>query len=58
MIQHLMPHVKDAYACELLDQLLVLDPSRHCESDVAMNHAFFWTDSLPSELSKMLAQHA
>ncbi|XP_003424012.1 cyclin-dependent kinase 9 isoform X2 [Nasonia vitripennis] len=53
----LRPYVKDPYACDLLDKLLILDPSRRFDSDSALNHDFFWTDPMPCDLSKMLAQH-
>lgn len=53
----LKPYVKDAFACDLLDKLLILDPSKRFDSDSALNHDFFWTDPMPSDLSKMLAQH-
>ncbi|CAG5102032.1 Similar to cdk9: Cyclin-dependent kinase 9 (Danio rerio) [Cotesia congregata] len=55
--ERLKPYVKDAYACDLLDKLLILDPSKRYDSDSALNHDFFWTDPMPSDLSKMLAQH-
>jgi cyclin-dependent kinase 9 len=51
-----MPYVKDPLACDLLDKLLVLDPSKHYNSDV-LDHDFFWTDPMPCDLSEMLAQH-
>lgn len=47
---------QDPYACDLLDKLLVLDPSKRIDSDSALNHDFFWTDPMPSDLSKMMAQ--
>jgi cyclin-dependent kinase 9 len=52
-----MPYVKDPCACDLLDKLLVLDPSKRCDSDSALDHDFFWTEPMPYDLSKMLAQH-
>ncbi|XP_023723129.1 cyclin-dependent kinase 9 [Cryptotermes secundus] len=55
--ERLKPYVKDPYACDLLDKLLVLDPSKRYDSDSALNHDFFWTDPMPCDLSKMLAQH-
>lgn len=55
--ERLKPYVKDAYACDLLDKLLILDPSKRIDSDSALNHDFFWTDPMPGDLSKMLAQH-
>lgn len=53
----LRPYVKDPYACDLLDKLLILDPGKRFDSDSALNHDFFWTDPMPCDLSKMLAQH-
>lgn len=57
MKERLKPYVKDPFACDLLDKLLVLDPSKRIDSDSALNHDFFWTDPMPCDLSKMLAQH-
>ncbi|XP_044728460.1 cyclin-dependent kinase 9 [Chrysoperla carnea] len=53
----LKPYVQDAYACDLLDKLLTLDPSKRYDADSALNHDFFWTDPMPCDLSQMLAQH-
>ena len=53
----LKPYLKDPYACDLLDKLLVLDPSKRADSDTALNHDFFWTDPMPCSLSGMLANH-
>ncbi|KAJ9596503.1 hypothetical protein L9F63_012486, partial [Diploptera punctata] len=50
-------YVTDPLACDLLDKLLVLDPSKRYDSDSALEHDFFWTDPMPCDLSKMLAQH-
>ncbi|XP_075229127.1 cyclin-dependent kinase 9-like isoform X2 [Lycorma delicatula] len=55
--ERLKPYVKDPFACDLLDKLLVLDPGKRSDSDSALNHDFFWTDPMPCDLSKMLAQH-
>ncbi|XP_019876610.1 cyclin-dependent kinase 9 [Aethina tumida] len=55
--ERLKPYMKDPYACDLLDKLLVLDPSRRADSDTALNHDFFWTDPMPCDLGKMLASH-
>jgi len=55
--ERLKPYVKDPYACDLLDKLLTLDPSKRVDADAALNHDFFWTDPMPCELSKMLGQH-
>ncbi|XP_065160185.1 cyclin-dependent kinase 9 [Atheta coriaria] len=55
--ERLRPYMKDPYACDLLDRLLVLDPSKRADSDSALNHDFFWTDPMPCSLSNMLANH-
>ena len=55
--ERLKPYVKDPYACDLLDKLLTLDPSKRVDADTSLNHDFFWTDPMPCDLSKMLAQH-
>ncbi|KAH0546887.1 P-TEFb-associated cyclin-dependent protein kinase Cdk9 [Cotesia glomerata] len=54
------PYIKNYYACDLLDKLLILDPSQRSDSDLALtklNHDFFWTNPMPSDLSKMMTQH-
>lgn len=56
-VERLKPYVKDPYACDLLDKLLTLDPSKRIDADSALNHDFFWTDPMPCDLSKMLGQH-
>lgn len=47
-------YVKDPYALDLLDKLLTLDPTKRIDSDTALNHDFFWSDPLPSNLGKDL----
>lgn len=49
--------MKDAAACDLLDKLLQLDPSKRLDADAALNHDFFWTDPMPCDLKDMLEQH-
>ncbi|CAL8113022.1 unnamed protein product [Orchesella dallaii] len=51
-------YVKDGYACDLLDKLLTLDPSKRVDADEALNHDFFWTDPMPCELGPMLQHHS
>ena len=51
--ERLRPYVKDAYACDLIDKLLFLDPSKRTNSDDALNHDFFWTDPMPCEYEKL-----
>ncbi|XP_034934348.1 cyclin-dependent kinase 9-like [Chelonus insularis] len=55
--ERLKPYIKDSLACDLLDKLLLIDPSKRYNADAALNHNFFWTDPMPSDLSKMLAQY-
>uniref|UniRef100_G3UQR4 Cyclin dependent kinase 9 n=1 Tax=Meleagris gallopavo TaxID=9103 RepID=G3UQR4_MELGA len=38
----LKAYVKDPYALDLIDKLLVLDPAQRIDSDDALNHDFFW----------------
>ena len=56
--ERLKPYVKDPYACDLIDKLLWLDPSKRIDADAALNHDFFWTDPMPCSLEKMLSNHA
>ncbi|XP_042904552.1 cyclin-dependent kinase 9 isoform X2 [Parasteatoda tepidariorum] len=53
----LMIYVKDAPSLDLLDKLLTLDPAKRIDSDTALNHDFFWSDPLPSDLTKMLSPY-
>lgn len=53
----LKAYVQNQYGCHLLDKLLQLDPNARIDADSALNHDFFWTDPMPSDLSKMLSHH-
>ncbi|XP_059613626.1 cyclin-dependent kinase 9 [Phlebotomus argentipes] len=55
--ERLRHYVKDPQGCDLLDKLLQLDPKSRIDADTALNHDFFWTDPMPTDLSKMLSQH-
>uniref|UniRef100_A0A2K5QDB5 Protein kinase domain-containing protein n=1 Tax=Cebus imitator TaxID=2715852 RepID=A0A2K5QDB5_CEBIM len=53
----LKAYVCDPYALDLIDKLLVLDPAQRIDSDDALNHDFFWSDPMPSDLKGMLSTH-
>lgn len=55
--ERLKPYVKDPFACDLIDRLLLLDPTKRIDSDAALNHDFFWTDPMPCSLERMLSKH-
>lgn len=55
--ERLKAYVKCPYALDLLDKLIILDPSKRLDSDSALNHDFFWSDPMPQDLAKMLSQH-
>jgi len=55
--ERLKPYVKDAFACDLIDKLLSLDPTKRLDADNALNHDFFWTDPMPCSLDRMLSNH-
>jgi len=55
--ERLKPYVKDAFACDLIDKLLSLDPSKRLDADNSLNHDFFWTDPMPCSLERMLSNH-
>ena len=52
--ERLKPYVKDAYACDLIDKLLWLDPANRIDSDHALNHDFFWTDPMPCKFKTVI----
>lgn len=55
--ERLRPYVKDQLACDLIDKLLILDPSKRLDADSALNHDLLWSDPMPCSLEKMLANH-
>merc|ERR1719341_850277 len=42
--ERLRPYLKDLSACDLIDKLLTLDPSKRLNADESLNHDFFWTE--------------
>lgn len=50
--------IRNRDGCDLLDKLLQLDPDSRIDADSALNHDFFWSDPMPSDLSVMLSHHS
>ena len=50
-------YIKDSYAIDLLDKLLILDPSKRIDSNDALNHDFFWEAPIPEDPAKTLSQY-
>ncbi|XP_031629913.1 cyclin-dependent kinase 9-like [Contarinia nasturtii] len=53
----LRPYVKDFHARDLIDSLLILDPTKRFDTNAALDHDFFFVDPLPADLSKLFAKH-
>ena len=55
--ERLKVYIKCAHALDLLDKLLILDPTKRLDSDSALNHDFFWSDPMPTDLGIMLSHY-
>ena len=55
VIPRLRPYTNNPKACDLIDKLLCLDPSKRIDANSALEHDFFWTDPMPCSLEKMLS---
>ncbi|KAK2565947.1 Cyclin-dependent kinase 9, partial [Acropora cervicornis] len=53
--ERLRSYVNDNLALDLIDQMLTIDPSHRIDADTALNHDFFWSDPLPSDLTRTLS---
>jgi len=56
--EKLLPYIKDACAMDLIEKLLILDPSKRIDAGAALDHDFFWSDPMPVDLSNTLSQHS
>lgn len=56
--ERLKPIVRDAHGCDLIDQLLRLDPKSRPDANDALDHEFFWSDPMPCDLRKTLSHHS
>jgi len=55
--ERLKAYVQNNGALDLLDKLLVVDPSKRIDADNALNHDFFWLDPMPESFAKTLSHH-
>lgn len=53
----LMPFLQNQYAVDLLEKMLSLNPSNRIDSDTALNHDFFWTDPMPTDLMLTMSKY-
>jgi len=44
------------HGCDLLEKLLYLDPEKRCDANTALDHDFFWTDPMPTNLSNTMSK--
>ena len=53
--ERLMPFMRDSYAMQLLDRLLVLDPKQRIDASSALKHDFFRMEPRIEDLAKTLS---
>ncbi|XP_029341079.1 cyclin-dependent kinase 9-like [Acyrthosiphon pisum] len=54
--KHIMHRISNVHGCDLLEKLLYLDPEKRCDANTALDHDFFWTDPMPTNLSKTMSK--
>ncbi|XP_031779185.1 cyclin-dependent kinase 9-like [Nasonia vitripennis] len=56
VVERLQPYIKDRYACDMLDKLLVLDPKKRIDANEALDHDFFWRGEELSDLKLLMSK--
>ncbi|XP_060865471.1 cyclin-dependent kinase 9-like [Metopolophium dirhodum] len=54
--KHIMHCISNVHGCDLLEKLLHLDPEKRCDANTALDHDFFWTDPMPTNLSNTMSK--
>ncbi|NWI71090.1 CDK9 kinase, partial [Todus mexicanus] len=54
---YLKAYVQDPYALNLINKLLVLDPTQQIDNDNVLSHDVLWSDPMFSDLKNMLSTH-
>nr|KAG5712037.1 hypothetical protein BaRGS_020763 [Batillaria attramentaria] len=49
--------IQNQYALDLIDKFLTVDPKSRIDADTALNHDFFWTDPMPTDLAHTMSKH-
>ena len=55
--EHLAPAVKDVYALELIDELLIIDPKRRTKATKAYHHEFFYKKPFGASFKNVVDKH-
>lgn len=56
MWNRIMRLISNPQGCNLLEQLLFLDPEKRCTANLALDHDFFWTDPMPAKLTNVMSK--